>query len=119
MARVWKWANLTVAFLLEVVAIVALGIWGWHVGGNRAVQVLFAVGLPVIAIVLWGLFAARRPRYDVPSAALVVKVLVLGGCALALWASGYHMFAIVYAVVLVANVAAIRLGHLDAESVRF
>src|SRR5262245_50981595 len=71
--QVWKWANLTLAFLLEVVAIVALGIWGWHVGGNRAVQILLAVGLPALAVVLWGLVAARHPRYDVPSAARVVK----------------------------------------------
>jgi Protein of unknown function (DUF2568) len=116
MAQAWKWSNLLLVFALELVAIVAFGIWGWHAGGSRTVRVLLAAGLPVVAAVLWGLFAARHPRYDVPALRLLVKVVVLGGAAVALWASGYHTVAIVYAVVLVANLTAIRLGRLDADT---
>ncbi len=114
MADAWKWLNLLLIFVLELVAIVAFGIWGWHTGSG-AVRIVLAAGLPLLTAVLWGLFAARNPRYDVPAAALIVKVLVFGGAALALWASGYHTAAIVFAVVLVANLAAIRLGRLDVD----
>jgi 4-amino-4-deoxy-L-arabinose transferase-like glycosyltransferase len=78
MAGAWKWLNLLVAFALELAAFAALGVWGWHAASTRVVQILLAVGLPLLAVVLWGLFAARNPRYDVPPAATAVKLAVYG-----------------------------------------
>jgi hypothetical protein len=116
MSQAWKWLNLLVLFALELVAMIAFGIWGWHVGGGLLLRIVLAVGLPLLAAVLWGMFAAaRKPRYDVPAAALIVKLVVFGGAALALWGSGYRTAAIVFAVLLVANLTAIRLGRLDAD----
>jgi hypothetical protein len=48
--------NLAVRFLLELAALGALSYWGWtqHDGPARW---LWAIGLPVVAAVLWGTFA--------------------------------------------------------------
>ncbi len=65
--------NLALRFLLELVALGAMGYWGWtqHEGTARW---LWAIGLPLVAAVLWGTFAVpttpvvqarhRFPRRD-------------------------------------------------------
>ncbi|HYU83668.1 MAG TPA: YrdB family protein [Kribbellaceae bacterium] len=116
MTGAWKWLNLLVAFALELAAFAALGVWGWQAASTRVVQILLVVGLPLLAVVLWGLFAVRNPRYDVPPAAIAVKIAVFGAAVAGLWASSHHTAAVVLAAVLIANTAAIRLGHLDADA---
>ncbi|WP_116450755.1 DUF2568 domain-containing protein [Blastococcus litoris] len=88
MAQAWNWTWLTVAFLAELAALVALGVWGWSAGGPTAVRLLLAVGVPAVAAVLWGVFAAPRSVVHVPALAVVVKVAVFGGAGLALLALG-------------------------------
>lgn len=48
--------NLTLRFLLELSAMIAMGYWGWtqHEGLTRW---LWTIGLPLIAAILWGTFA--------------------------------------------------------------
>ena len=52
--------NLALRFLLELVALGAMGYCGWtqHEGPARW---LWAIGLPLVAAVLWGTFVSRRP----------------------------------------------------------
>jgi hypothetical protein len=47
--------NLAVRFLLELVGLYAVGLWGWtqHTGYLRY---LLGIGLPLIAAALWGTF---------------------------------------------------------------
>jgi hypothetical protein len=47
--------NLALRFALELAMLAALGVWGWtqHVGMWR---VVLAVGLPLVAAALWGVF---------------------------------------------------------------
>lgn len=49
--------NLALRFLLEMAALFAVGYWGWaqHEGVWRYV---LAIGLPLLAAVLWGVFRA-------------------------------------------------------------
>jgi hypothetical protein len=54
-------ANEVLAFFVELAALVVLGYWGWQAGG-----LALTVALPVLAAVLWGLFAAPRARYKIP-----------------------------------------------------
>lgn len=54
--------NLAVKFALEIAAVTAFAYWGATVSSG-AVAVVLAVAAPLIAIVLWGRFAApRAPR---------------------------------------------------------
>jgi hypothetical protein len=95
----WNVLWLSLAFLAEVAALVSLGHWGFSVGGSTAVRVLLGVGAPVLAAVLWGLFAAPRAPVDVPVLATAVKLLVFGSAVLALVSTGHPRLAAVLAVI--------------------
>ncbi|MET7743750.1 YrdB family protein [Streptomyces sp. NPDC005385] len=100
----WITANELLAFLLELAALALLSWWGFSTGANAAVRIVLGLGVPSAAILLWALFAAPKARLK-PALPLVllVKALVLGGSAAALYALGHHAAAIVMAVVVVAN----------------
>jgi hypothetical protein len=82
-------ANLALAFLLELGALVALSYWGFRTGDTALTKWLFGIGAPLLAAVVWGLFvapkAARRAALPVR---LALKALVFGAAALALAAVG-------------------------------
>ncbi|MER5471105.1 YrdB family protein [Streptomyces sp. NPDC002685] len=104
--RRWFAANELLAFVLEVAALACLGWWGFTVGHGLGLHVLLGVGTPLSAAVLWGLFAAPkarlRPRLPL---VLVVKAVVLGGGAAAVYGVGHPVAAVVMAIVLVVNTA--------------
>ena len=48
--------NLALRFLLEIVGLIALGSFGWHFGGELS-RYGFAIGIPLVAAIIWGTFA--------------------------------------------------------------
>ena len=48
--------NLAVRFLLEMSALIAMGIWGWN-QGDSWFRYLLAFGIPLMAASIWGIFA--------------------------------------------------------------
>ncbi|WP_369390833.1 YrdB family protein [Streptomyces sp. CG1] len=106
--RAWYAANEFLAFVIELAALACLSWWGFSAGGNLALPLhgLLGVGTPLLAVVLWSLFAAPRARLR-PALPLVfvVKAVVLGGGAAALYAVGHPVAAVVMAVVVVVNTA--------------
>lgn len=48
--------NLAVRFFLEIAGLVALGLLGWHFG-KGVYRYALAIGLPLLAAVIWGTFA--------------------------------------------------------------
>lgn len=83
-------ANLAVRFLLELSSLAAFGYWGWTVRGGLALRLVAAVGMPVLAATLWGLFISPRARFStglVGQAALGLVVFL--GAAGALYARGH------------------------------
>ncbi|MEU6575595.1 YrdB family protein [Streptomyces sp. NPDC046805] len=102
--RSWYVANELLAFLLELAALGCLGWWGFTVGRGAVLHALLGLGIPALAIVLWSLFAAPRARLRprLPLV-LVVKAVVLGGGAVALYGVDHPVAAVVMAVVVVAN----------------
>jgi hypothetical protein len=111
---IWRVGNLGLAFALELAAIVALGYWGFHVGGSVGGKVLPGIGVPAVAIVLWALFAAPKATVSSPVLHWITVVLVFGGAAVALWTSGQHLLGVLLPVVFVANLAIINGMHLTA-----
>lgn len=107
--QAFHWANLTVAFLLELCALAALGYWGLRTGSGPVARSALAVGAPLLAAVLWGLFAAPGAPVSVPLASVVVQLLVFGAAATALYATGRHTLAVTFAVLVVANSILVRL----------
>jgi hypothetical protein len=111
---IWRVGNLGLAFALELAAIVALGYWGFQAGGSTAGKVLLGLGTPAVAIVLWALFAAPQASVSSPVLHWVTVVLVFGGAAVGLWASGQHLLGVLLPVVFVANLAIINGMHLNS-----
>ena len=111
---VYRWTNLALAFLLEIAALAALCWWGFHVSGATWVKVLLGIGAPVGAAIVWGLFAAPRARVRLAMGPkLAVKAIVFGAATAALIGRGQLVLGVVFAVLVVANTAAVRAGKLD------
>jgi hypothetical protein len=87
--------NLAVRFLLEIVALIALGYWGWT-WGQGALGYVLAVGVPVLAAVLWGVFAVPGDRSrsgDAPVPVpgwlrLLLELALFGFAVWGLWDAG-------------------------------
>ena len=97
MMKPWQWLWATVAFAAELASLTALAVAGWSLPGPTPVRLLAAIGFPLVAAVLWGLFAAPRSVVDVPALALVTKVLVHGAAVVALLVLGHPVLAVVLA----------------------
>jgi hypothetical protein len=102
--------NLAVRFLLELSALAALAYWGWtqHAGPLRFI---LAIGLPLIAAVLWGTFNVRQDpsrsgRAPVPVPGLVRLALELaffGVAAWALYAAGKAQLSLIFGLIVVVH----------------
>ncbi len=107
--QAFRWANLTLAFLLELCALGALGYWGVRVGGGPLAKIALGIGAPLLAAVLWGLFAAPRAPVSVPFVRFVVQLVVFGSAAMALYATGHRGLAFAFAFLVVVNGVLARL----------
>lgn len=97
--------NLAFKFLLELGALAAFAIWGASVDGT-GLAVLLAVITPVLATGLWGAFAApRSPRRLSTRARIPFELGVFALAALALFASGHDIPAIIFAALAAINAA--------------
>ena len=99
-------ANLALRFLLELAALAALAVWGVHTGHSALADVALGVGAPLVAAVIWGVFAAPKSQRRLQGAALVVlQLAVLGAGAVALAAAGHPVPAAVFGVAIAVNAA--------------
>lgn len=106
MPRVLHVLNETLAFLLELAMVAALGVWGARAGASVASSILFGGGAPLLAIVGWALFASPRAKIALPLAGVVAfKALAFGCAAAALYAIGRPRLALALAAVALVNTA--------------
>ena len=96
--------NLALRFFLELVALFALGYWGWtqHAGFVRFV---LAIGLPLLAALLWGGFRVPADHgkglVAVPGwVRLIIEALVFGGAVWAFAAAGRPTWALALGIIL-------------------
>jgi len=105
--------NLAFRFVLELATYFALGYWGWvnHPGGLR---LTWTFGLPLLAAVLWGIFAvpsdkSRSGNAPVPVPGvlrLVLELVFFAAGALALsvtagtgWGLGLGLLSLIHYIV--------------------
>lgn len=108
--------NDVLRFILEVFAIVSLGIWGFVSWPLPLPGVVFGLGVPALAIIVWALFRSPKAvfRIDTFGKALV-EIAIFGSAALAWWFMGQPIVAAVFAIV--ATVSGIISGRKElAES---
>ncbi|NMO00271.1 DUF2568 domain-containing protein [Gordonia sp. TBRC 11910] len=105
-------ANDIVAFLIEIAALLALGIAAWQLSPQTTLVRLIAVIATVgTAMVLWGLFAAPEATFDVAALAIAVKALVLGSSVVATYLITQNLAATtLWALVVLINTALIYVG---------
>ncbi len=96
------WFVLSLVFVDEVLALVALGVWGADHG------VLLAVLAPTLGVALWWAFGSPKAPYGGPVVRPAVKLLVFGAASLGLWAAGHPGWALALLVFsIVVNAAAL------------
>jgi hypothetical protein len=101
-----KNANLALAFFLELGVLAALGYWGFHTGQGVIARIALGIGIPLLAVVVWGLFGA--PKAVLPLDGpwhLLLQVVFFGSAALALFAAGQRVAGVVFALVFALNTA--------------
>ena len=64
--QILKAANLVLMFLLELGMLAALGYSGFKSSQHPYGKYLTGIGLPLVAAILWGIFAAPRSKYRFP-----------------------------------------------------
>jgi Protein of unknown function (DUF2568) len=80
-----KSANVVLRFLLELCALAALAYWGATAKVQLAGRIALAIGIPLIAAVVWALVVAPRAPVDLGSGArLAVELLVFAAAIAAL-----------------------------------
>lgn len=65
--------NLAVRFLLEITALLAIGVWGWR-QGEGWLGFALAFGVPVIVATIWGTFAVPND----PSRSGAAPIAIIG-----------------------------------------
>jgi hypothetical protein len=98
--------SLTLQFLLELAALAGLGYWGYTTGNNSTTSIALAVAAPLIAATVWGIFGAPKARFHLNGISrLLFEAVFFGSAAVALAATGATRLAIVFAVIVAANIA--------------
>jgi hypothetical protein len=102
--EVIKGANLLLRFLLELCALGALGYWGFKTGSGTLAKVGLGVGAPLIAAVVWAVFVSPQASVRLPGfLVLLLQVLVFGGAAAGLVATGHRTAAVAFGGLIVVN----------------
>lgn len=102
--------NDLVAFVIEVVVFVSLGLFAWRAGPTTVLRCVFLLGILIVAGTVWALFVSPEATFDVPTAALLLKVVILGAGVLALWSLTSTVWGILFGVVVALNTLLLYLG---------
>jgi Protein of unknown function (DUF2568) len=98
-----KSANLALKFLLELGALAALAV-GFAGIGSAPTNVVLAVGAPVVAAIVWGIYAAPKSSRRLPTAPrMAVELAVFAAAGAALVAAGAYVWAAVLACLVLVN----------------
>ena len=103
--------NLAFRFILEIAALVALGMWGWS-AQTGLLRWLLAAGAPLIAAVLWGTFrvpelhSQNRPPVLVPGwVRLLLEAVFFTAAVAGLWDAGQQTAAYVLGAAVILHYA--------------
>jgi len=99
-----KSANLGVRFILEILALVALGYWGFSTGKGWLLKALLGVGAPLVAAVLWANFGAPAAahRLNMPLR-FVLELIIFGSATAGLNLADQKPLGIAFGAVFVVN----------------
>jgi hypothetical protein len=102
--------NDALRFLLELFAFFSLGYWGYLAWPFPWPGVLFMIGTPLFAIIVWGLFRSPKAKVPLdPVGRALVEIAIFGSVAIAWAMLGQPIVAVAFAVVaLVSGIINLR-----------
>jgi hypothetical protein len=97
--------NLLFRFLLELMALFIMGLWGWK-QSQGSTAFLLALTLPILLAVIWGVFAvpddpSRSGKAPIVTPGIIRLVIELGIFIISAWAlydMGYTIMSIVFSL---------------------
>ncbi len=97
--------NLALRFFLELAALAAYAVWGWHTG-EGIFRYLLAIGLPVILAAIWGTFRVPddpgKAPVPVPGVIrLIYETLYFGWAAWCLFDLNFQPWAGIFTVLII------------------
>ncbi len=99
-----KSANLSMRFLLEMCALVALGYWGFRTGDQLLLKVVLGLGTPLIAAGLWATLGAPAAQTKLSGGLhLVLEIVIFGAASLALAKADQPGLAGAFAAIFIVN----------------
>lgn len=99
-----KDVNMVLAFLLELGVLVAWGYWGFFSGSNVLLKLVFGIGIPIVAIIIWALFGSPKATWHLYGPwRLVLGIIFFGSAAVALYLANQRTMGIVFALLFVLN----------------
>ena len=98
--------NLALRFILELIVLAALLLWGFRSSDQLIVQLLLGVGAVAIGIAIWGTFVSpRAPRRLEDPARVALEAIVFGAGSLAFVASGQLLLGVLLAASAAISIA--------------
>lgn len=103
-------ANLILRFLLEIIALISLGIWGWK-QSDSSFSFVLAIGLPIIIAVIWGTFAvpndpSRSGSAPVITPGFIRLIIEFGIFGFAIWSLSdmeWNRISLIFGIVVLAH----------------
>ncbi len=82
--------NLAIRFILELSALVSVGVWGWR-QNDGWLRFVLAIGIPVILAAIWGTFAvpedpSRSGGAPIVTSGVLRLIIELAFFGIAVWA---------------------------------
>ena len=110
--------NDVLRFLLELFALFSLGYWGYLAWPFPWPGVLFMIGTPLFAAIVWGLFRSPKARFPLnPVGRGIVEIAIMGSATIAWAMLGYPLVAVIFGLLaLVSGVINLRKENKHSEN---
>lgn len=99
--------NLMLRFLLELMALISLGLWGWQ-QSDTWLRIVLAIGIPVVLAVIWGTFVvpndpSRSGSAPIATPGFIRFIIELGFFGFGIWAlndMGWSKWSLIMSIVV-------------------
>lgn len=100
----WKAMNLALSFFLELCALASLSYFGIRAGNTGVLKTILGILLPLSVAFVWGRFLAPKSTKKLHGSMYVgLKMMILGISIVALWSTGLHSLAMLFAILVLVN----------------